>query len=527
MNYTRSRLRFFCRTIVAGVCLISALYLQTEAQQLPVTEKKLNNGMRLLLVPRHDEPRVAGGWVAHVGSSNERPGITGIAHLFEHMMFKGTPTIGTKNYQRDQELITEQEEIRSQMREEERKIRAMYRRGEIDDPQKPENMTPRWRELDKQFEKLVQEQRDLLVKNEFDKIYSARGGSEMNAFTSEDMTGYFISVPANKLELWMWMESERLYHPVFREFYAERDVVFEERRMRTESTPLGKFAETFESIFWESHPYQWPVVGWPSDIPSISKAQADDFYGIYYAPQNITAILVGDFDPDKASGMVEEYFGRIPAGAKEAPDVVTLEVKQPAEKRMNAEADTNPQVEISWHTVPFGHKDSYPLRVLAQLLSTRTGRFYKSMVLGKEVATDTYAQQDSKKWAGSFEAGGEVREGHTPEEIENEIYAVLDNLKNEEVPEHELQKVKNAFAANEFRKLGSNFAILMQLIHYDGLGNWKEINEAGPKLQAVTAADLKRVANAYFTKENRAVAIYTRKKSSPNSDAGKEKESSK
>jgi predicted Zn-dependent peptidase len=526
MNYTRSAVRLFSGWVAAAVCL--ALFVPTSrAQQLPVTQKTLNNGMRLLLVPRHDEPRIAGGWVAHVGSSNERPGITGIAHLFEHMMFKGTRTIGTKNYQRDQELITQQEEIRSQMREEERKIRAMYRKGEIDDPQKPENMTPHWKELDKQFEKLVQEQRDLLVKNEFDKIYSARGGSEMNAYTSQDMTGYFITVPANKLELWMWMESERLYHPVFREFYAERDVVFEERRMRTESTPLGKFAETFESVFWESHPYQWPVVGWPSDIPAISKAQADEFYGIYYAPQNITAILVGDFDPDAATQMAEEYFGRIPAGPKEAPDVVTLEVKQPAEKRMYAEAETNPQVEISWHTVPFGHRDSYALRVLAQLLSTRTGRFYKSMVVGKGLATDTYAQQDSRKWAGSFEAGGEVREGHKPEEIENEIYAVLDHLKKEEVPEHELQKVKNAFAANEYRKLGSDFAILMQLLHYDGLGNWKEINEAGPKLQAVTAADLKRVANAYFTKENRAVAIYVRKNPASKSHAAEVKEISK
>ena len=499
--------------IVLGFLLLHPA--TTQAQKVPVIESKLSNGMKVLLVERHDEPTVSGGWVAHVGSSNERPGITGIAHLFEHMMFKGTPTIGTKDYKKDLEIIQEQERVRELMRQEERKIREAYRRGEIDDVMKPENMTPRWRELEAQFAKLIQQQREVLVKNEFDKIYTTAGGSGMNAFTSEDMTGYFITVPANKLELWCWMESERLLHPVFREFYAERDVVFEERRMRTESTPLGKFAETFESLFWESHPYGWPVVGWPSDIPAISKAQADEFYALYYAPQNLTVILVGDLTASRAQAMAEKYFGRIPSGNKPAPDVVTLEVKQPAEKRMYAEAETNPQVDILWHSVPFGHRDSYPLQVLGQVLSTRTGRLFKGLVLGSKVATEAWAQQDSRKWAGLFNAGGEAREGHTPEDVERGIYTELDRLKNEEIPSAELQKVKNNFAANEFRKLSANSPILMQLIFHDGKGDWREINEAGAKFQAVTAADIKRVAGQYFTRENRAVGVYTRKVSGP------------
>jgi len=491
--------------------LIGSWVAPATAQKVPVVEKTLSNGMRLLMVERHDEPSVAGGWVAHVGSANERPGITGIAHLFEHMMFKGTPTIGTKDYKKDLEIIAEQERIRDLMRAEEAKMRAEYRQGKIDDLLKPENKTPRWRELEKQFNELIAQQREMMVKNEFDRIYSTAGASGMNAFTSEDMTGYFITVPANKLELWMWMESERLLHPVFREFYSERDVVFEERRMRTESTPLGKFAEQFESLFWSSHPYHWPVVGWPSDIPAITKAQADEFYGIYYAPQNITLILVGDFEPAKAVPLAEKYFGRIPRGKADAPDVVTLEVKQIAEKRMNAEADANPQVDINWHTVPFGNRDSYPLQVLGQILSSRTGRLYKGLVLGSKVATEVYARQESRKWAGLFNAGGEAKEGHTPEEVEQGIYAELEKLKREEVPAAELQKVKNNFAAGEYRRLSSNSPILMQLIHHDGNGDWREINEAGPKIQAVTAADVKRVVNEYFTPENRTVAIYTRK----------------
>ena len=504
------------RWLAAGAVLLAALApVAARAQTAPVSEITLGNGMKALLLERHDEPSITGGWVAHVGSANERPGITGIAHLFEHMMFKGTETIGTKDYRKDQAIIAAQERVRDDMRAEERKVREAYRRGDIDDPAKPENMTPRWRELKKRFDDLVAQQRQILVKNEYDQVYTAQGGSRINAFTTEDMTAYFVTVPANKLELWMWMESERIRRPVFREFYAERDVVFEERRMRTESTPLGRFGEESTAMFWESVPYGWPVLGWPSDIPAISKAQADDFFATYYAPQNLTLILVGDLGATNTVKLLRKYFERIPRGKRDVPDVGTLEVKQVAEKRMYAAADANPQVDIYWHTVPFGHKDSYPLRVLAELLSTRTGRLHKGLVLGSHTATDTSASQDSRQWAGAVNIWSEAREGHAPEEVEQGIYAQLERLKREDVPAEELQKVKNAFAAGEFRKLSGNYAIFMELVENDGEGDWREINNSNPKIQAVTAADLKRVVNQYFTRENRFVGVYTRKTSAP------------
>ena len=186
------------------------------------------------------------------------------------------------------------------------------------------------------------------------------------------------------------MVSGRLLHPVFREFYAERDVVFEERRMRTESTPTGMAAEAHLSLFWQSHPYSWPVIGWPSDIPAISLAQANEFYDIYYSPQNITLILVGDFDSTNAEKLAREYFERIPRGNQNPPDVVTLEMPQTIEKRMVAEVEANPQTDIYWHTVPFGHPDSYALQVLAQILSGRTGRLYKDLELGSEVTFERH-----------------------------------------------------------------------------------------------------------------------------------------
>jgi predicted Zn-dependent peptidase len=281
--------------------------------------------------------------------------------------------------------------------------------------------------------------------------------------------------------------------------------------MRTDSTPTGKLEEMFNAMFWESHPYSWPTVGWPSDIPAISKVQADEFYALYYQPQNLTLILVGDFDPKECATMCEQYFGRIPKGKQPAPDVVTIEMTQVGEKRMNGEAEANPMVDIYYHTVPFGHKDSYALQVLGQLLSTRTGRLYKGMVLGKQVANETWARQDSMKWAGAFNIGGECKDGVAPEKVEAAIYAELEKLQNETISTEELQKVKNNFAASEYRKLASNHAIMFQLIYNEGFGDWREINNAGPKVQAVTTDDVKRVATEYFKKENRSVGTYTRK----------------
>ena len=480
-------------------------------QQVDVKERTLSNGMKLLMLERHHSPTIAGGWVVRVGSVNERPGITGIAHLFEHMMFKGTPAIGTKDAKRDAEIINEQEIVRDAMRLEESKMRLALRRGEINDLEKAENKTPRYRELEVKFNELIKNQREILVKNEFDRIYTTAGASGMNAFTSNDMTGYFITVPANKLEMWTWMESERLLRPVFREFYAERDVVFEERRMRTESTPLGKFQESLEALFWESHPYGWPVIGWPSDIPSISKAQADEFYSLYYAPQNITLVLVGDFKVEEAEGLCEKYFGRIPRGKKRIPEVVTSEVAQKVEKRMNAEAEANPQVDILWHSPAAGHPDARALKVLAAVLSGRSGRLHKSLVLDKELATTAFAQQMSRKYAGMFNVGGESKDTKTPGDVENGIYDEINRLKSELVSDRELQKVKNNFAAIAVRRTSSNFHMLLQLIQYEGVDSWKAINTEIPNILEVEAEDIQRVARKYLIKENRTVATYTRK----------------
>ena len=493
--------------------VLGCLPVAAEQAKVPVQVVTLDNGMKLLLVERHESPTVSAGWVAHVGSVNERPGITGIAHLFEHMMFKGTETIGTKDYAAEKKIMDQLDAVRAEMEQEYTKLRAAKRRGELEgNIYSPENQTPRLKELRAKMKELQDEQHKLIVKDEFDKVYTAQGGSGMNAFTNEDMTTFFITVPANKLELWFWMESDRLAHPVFREFYSERDVVREERRMRVESDPIEKFEEQFGSMFWTSLPYHHPVIGWPSDVESISRQQADEFFATYYAPNNLTAALVGDFDPERAVALAKKYFGRIPRGTHEPPEMITEEIDQLQEKRMSAEAETNPSVEIRWHTVPFVHKDKYAIEVVADLLNDRTGRLYKSLVEKQHLATgQPYAWNDPMKYGGAFEIGAEVADGHTHQEVEDALLAEIERLKKEPVGEHELQKVKNKSLADSYRRLQSNFYLLLQLLVYDAEGNWREINDSAAKIEAVTAADVQRVARKYFTAEGRNTMWYSRK----------------
>jgi predicted Zn-dependent peptidase len=501
------------KRIAATTILLLLSCMPLAAQQVQVQEHVLSNGLKLLMVPRKGDPNVAAGWIAKVGSVNERPGITGVCHLFEHMMFKGTHVIGTRDIKNDLELLAEIDGVKAEIRKEEQSQIQRLRLGEISNLTDPENRTAHHQELLKQLEALQKREKDLIVKNEFDKIYTSEGASGMNAGTSHDFTVYFINVPANKLELWFWMESDRLLNPVFREFYSERDVVREERRLRTESTPTGKFEEEFDAAFWTSSPYLWPVVGWPSDLDGLTRDEALAFFSIYYAPNNLTACLVGDFDPSRAIDLAEQYLGRLKRNPHQPEPVRTREVEQLAEKRMIAYAETNPEVEVRYHTVADGHVDDYALTVMGSLLTGRTGRLYKSLVLDEKVANSASAGQDSLKYEGSFSLSGVAKPGNTPEQVEQALYREVEKLQKEKVPDHELQKVKNQFNAATFRRLQSNFGLMIQLLLADSGRGWQSFNEDPGKIQAVTADDIQRVANKYFKPENRAVAIYYTKKS--------------
>jgi predicted Zn-dependent peptidase len=503
------------RAAGALILLLLACAEAALAQKVEAQVHVLGNGMTFLMAPREGDPNVSTGWMAKVGSVNERPGITGVAHLFEHMMFKGTHTIGTSNITEDLKIISQLDQLRGQIQAEEEALIESHRRGRIDDPKDPSNRSEHHRQLIAQFDGLIQRQREVLVKDEFDRIYKTAGASGVNAFTTYDLTAYVSNLPSNKLELWFWMESDRLMNPVFREFYSERDVVHEERRRSVDSTPTGKLDEQFDALFWQSSPYSWPVIGWPSDLEGITREEAQSFFDIYYAPNNIVVALVGNFDPKQAVEWAEKYFGRLKRGSTVPKPVRTREVEQLGEKRFIGYADTRPTVRIRYHTVADGHVDEPPLIVLSGLLNDRTGRLYKSLVLEQRVATGAGASVNGLKYDGYFELSGVARPEHTPEEVEQAIYKELEVLKRDLAGERELRKIKNQELASDFERLRSKTGLMNQLLIYEGLGSWENINRFSERLQAVTAEDVQRVARKYFTADNRNVVIYYPKNQRP------------
>ncbi|MDR0499607.1 MAG: insulinase family protein [Holophagales bacterium] len=506
--------------IAASIVGVSSL----GAQNIPVREHMLKNGMKVLLVERHNEPTIACGWVAKVGSSNERPGITGLAHLFEHMMFKGTKTIGTRNTSRDLELNDLQDKVQAEIRKEMSFLRDKQRRGEIKNIMDPSVRTPRLQSLLDEFDKLVKEQRELIVKDEIWQLYEAAGTTGLNASTSEDRTFYIVSIPSNKLELWTLLESDRIMNPVFREFYSERNVVLEERRQTLESRPEGLIGEAYNAMTWMASPYHWQVIGWPSDISQVSREQANEFFATYYAPNNITAVLVGDFNTDKAIELIEKYFSRIPANPKGVPEIITEEPLQPAQQRMIAKAETQPSIQITFKTVSTVHKDALTLRALASILSGSSsggrgggrggappaGRLGKSLVLEQRVATSVTAFSRGQKLSGTFSFRATPLPGQSPENLESLIYAEIQKIVQNGVTDEELARVKTAAQMSFYLAQESNTVLRGALAEAEAAGSYKDFLQGPARLQAITKEDIQRVAREYLVQERSNVLITTR-----------------
>jgi predicted Zn-dependent peptidase len=395
----------------------------------------------------------------------------------------------------------------------------------------PKARTPRLQQLHRDFDKLVQEQRQLIVKDEMDKLYTQAGGTGLNASTSEDRTFYIVGLPSNKLELWMWLESDRLANPVFREFYSERDVILEERRQTLESRPGGLVGEAFNAMTWIASPYLWEVIGWPSDIAQVTREQANEFFATYYAPNNLTAVMVGDFDPAKATALAERYFGRIPANSKGVPEVVTLEPPQPAEQRMNAEVETTPSIQVNFKTVPAVHKDAPALQALGGILGgaqmfmgrpggpggrrAASGRLHKALVLDQKVATSASARSSGQKLGGIFTLSATPTPGKSPAELESKLFAEVDRIVKDGVTEEELTRFKKAAEVGLYNRLETNSGIRETLSSYLSSGSVQDFLDIPKKVQGITREDVQRVAKEYLVKDGRNVLITTRKGGPP------------
>lgn len=474
-----------------------------------VIEHRLANGLTVLMVERHQIPVVSINITFAVGGIHEQVGQTGIAHLYEHMAFKGTRTIGTKDYAKEKPILDEIARVGTELDRRQREMARKVGGGTAEEAAAIES-------LKKRFDELQAEAAQYVVGNELALLYQRHGGVGFNASTGKDLTRYTISLPSNRLPLWAIIESDRMANPVLREFYKERGVVMEERRLRNEDSPTGLLFETFTSAAFRAHGYGIPTIGWGSDILSLTPAETEAFFKTYYGPNRATIALVGDIHPKEVIELIEKTFGKIPA----APPVTTkmpVEPEQRGERRVEVEFDAEPSIVIGFHKPGLGHPDEPVFDVIDAILSDGlTSRLHRKLVQERRLAASVHtdANHPGLRDPNLFIITATPLAPHTTAEVEAAIYEELDRLKREPVSPKELERVINNLDADLVRALRSNSGLASQLAMYQAIaGDWRYILTSRDRIAAVTVADIQRVADQYFTKSNRTVGILVKKPS--------------
>jgi len=461
-----------------------------------VTEFTLSNGLHFIILERHDAPVVSFHSHVNAGSVDDPSGETGIAHMFEHMAFKGTETIGSTNYALEKRAMDEVERVYD-------RYDAERNKGRKADPAK-------LAELEKQLKDAMETANGFVVPNAYPTLIEQNGGVGLNAGTNNDSTDYFYNFPRNRMELWFLLESQRFYDPVFREFYKERDVVREERRMRVESNPQGKLLEALLATAFEAHPYRNSPAGWATDIENFRLPEAVKFYKKYYVPANIVIGIAGDVNPEECKRLAEKYFSIIPAGPLPSGPR-TVEPPQEGEKRVAVETPSQPLIAMAYKRPDELDKDDPVFDVLAEVLAGgRTGMLYKELVRDKQIALAAFAEADfpSGKYPGLFLFFLAPNSGHTLEENEKACYEVIERLKTQKVDEESLQRIKTKVRAELIRKLDSNSGLASELTSYYTIyGDWRKLFTSIEDIDKITADDVQRVAKQYLVPETRTVVF--------------------
>jgi len=548
------RVALSCLVAVVAVALPVVAFSQTLEEK--VQEFTLENGMKFLVVERHEAPVFFGGMAFRVGSIDESPGIYGVSHLLEHMLFKGTQTVGTKDYKKERAFLEREDALAEEAKRIALRIES-WRLERFDDlatgivagfseEDRAAIGTDKALEIEMLVELLraqgpppemvavpglvtegetdyfelylalkkaqmslydvMEEHRALIVKDEYSEIYSANGERMLNAGTSNDATYYLVSLPSNRLELWMLMESDRLANPVFREFYSERDVVMEERRMG-ENSPDDVMYETFLATAFDASAYANPVVGWMSDIKYITRADLEAYYRRHYVPNNAIALLAGDVSFDEVQRLARKYFGPLKRGPESAP-IVTADSPQRGERRVVLKEDAKPSLAIGYRVPKAPHPDSYAVEMLAAILSDgRTSRFYR------DVHEQGLTREAPQIWIGPgsrldplFGISADPKEPHTLGELEAAVYGEIERIKAEPPAPRELERIVNQREAQLVRSLGSNIGLAFTIAGAEAIrGDWRTVLSDLERLKAVTPEDVSRAAARYLTEENRTV----------------------
>jgi predicted Zn-dependent peptidase len=481
---------------LAGALLALPARADVDLRRI-VVEHRLANGMKFLLVRREGVPVFAAYLRVKAGGADEQPGKTGLAHLFEHLAFKGTPVIGARNWDEERPILLEIARLGEEI--------GQLRQGE---PQGSARIAA----LEARIAELSGRERALEDENAMLALLLRNGGTDVNASTDKDMTSYFVSLPSNRLELWALLEASRLAAPVPRDFYAERAVVMEERRERVESVPLGALFEELSAVAFTASPYRWPTVGYLSDLESLTVQDALLFHREHYAPANAVAALVGDLDIEKTRALLERTFGTIPPRA--LPRVSpSREPPQNAERRSTLFFDAAPQLAIAFHKPTLPARDDYIFDVLEILLTEgRASRLYRALVTERQLAADVYGTtMPGARLAHLFVLGATALGEHPLAELEGAILDELERLKTSPVADAELSMVRAKLDAGFSREISTNQGLAEGLTFFEVLaGDWRYLADHRSQIASITAAEIARAAQTYFVPENRTV-VYLRR----------------
>jgi predicted Zn-dependent peptidase len=481
--------------------LLCGMTLVAHAQDLSSFEKRtttkvLPNGLTLIVCERPEAPVFSYFTIVDAGDANDPGGQSGIAHMFEHLAFKGTKDIGTTDYAAEKVALD--------------KVEQAYAAYDTEYRKRVGRDEARLKQLHDAFEQAQVEAQKYVIPNQFTEIAEANGAAGLNAQTSLDSTQYFWSMPINRLQLWAYMESDRIANPVPREFYKERDVVMEERRMRVDSSPIGRMVEQFLAAAYVAHPYHRPNVGWASELSQITATEAAAFHAKYYVPSNIVIAVVGDVKADEAMPVLEKYFGPIPAGPK-PEEMSTVEPPQTAERSVILKEATQPLYLEGYHKPDYRDPDDAVYDAIQDIFSNgRTSRLYRSLVRDQQISAQAegFSGFPGDKYPGLFAFFAVPNPGHTPTEMRTAIHKEIDKLKAMDVTDEELAMFKTRARADLLRGLGDNQGLAEQLaIYQQRYGDWRELFNQLKRIDAVTKADIRRVANKTFADNNRTYAM--------------------
>jgi len=487
--------------VLKSLAIILTMSALAAAQDLPsfekhITLKKLDNGMTVIICERPEAPVFSFYTHVDVGSVQDPMGQTGMAHMFEHMAFKGTDKIGTTDYAAEKVSLA--------------KVETAYAAYIEERDKRVGRNEQKLKELEKAWQDDITAAQKYVIPNQFPQILESNGAEGLNANTDLDETAYHYSLPENRLELWAYLESTRFIHPVMREFYKERNVVIEERRMRTDSNPIGRLLEQFVTAAFQAHPYHRPTIGWMADLNSFSATDAQHFFDEYYIPSNMVVAVVGDVKASEAIPIIEKYFGQIPSRA--APDErTTTEPPQNAERRVVLQDRSQPLYLEGYHRPDYRSPDDAVYDAIADLMSNgRTSRLYRALVRDKKIAAFSagFTGLPGNKYAHLFAFYAFPLPGHKNDEVADAIHVEIERLKKEDISDDELKMIRTRAKANLLRGLDSNEGLASELALYQArYGDWRELFHQVENLDKVGKADIRRVANQTFVPTNRTVGI--------------------